>query len=426
MDALEATCIPEYLQPDELGQLATCGKELDDFFSPFLQTLASKGLISGSVLSQLSSFSSTFEHKYVQKRRCSILYKARSLLLNNDYHNTVEVGMDVLPNKDDDRLGLSGGMAVFRLQKSSISDTASRVMELCRKTMEEAVEQRVVSGESPLALLPPTLYRTAREVLDQFRAIIPVTHGHEIANVPRTAAVHHNDCVFIAYHCLSLGLEFREKFSFVDDGDSRANLLRQTCIFVDMVPLFRDLAERSMGDMLDRQARQVSELVGERIVLLGESLRSDEIVSEWSDAENAIAAGLYHLNHLSKAWKPILSRDVLNRSVGYLADILFSLLLDQITKATDISTNACQFVGTQFEKVNNEIGALMEDGHVGSQLWDRFLAVGRFMFMSLADVQAGLSEGRSISGPELSKLVLSCFNESPKRQTLLKLLSANK
>jgi centromere/kinetochore protein ZW10 len=426
VDALEKSSIPTHLLPEEFHSLKAIASEFESFLSTFHDALVSLQLISEKGEPSLSSFAANFEAKYVEKRRCTILNEARRLLLNNDYHNTVEVGVDVRPDKDDKRLGLSDGMAVFRLQKSSISDTAAQIMKLCRRTMDESVAPVPNECSTSLAALQATLYRTAREVLELFRAIIPVTHGHEIAHVPRTAAILHNDCVFIAHNCLSLGLEYRERYT--DDAKTpQGNLLQQTCIFVDMVPLFRDLAERSMGEMLDIQAKQIVELVGKPIAMLGESLRSDEIVSEWSEAEAAVAAGLYHLGHLNKAWRPVLSYDVLTRSIGYLADVLFSLLLDQIMKASDISTPACQFVNAQFEKVVKEVDNMTEGDRTGSQLMDRFFAIGRFMDMSLADIETNLSEGlfRSISAPELSKLIMACFNDSPNRKKLLKLLSVS-
>jgi centromere/kinetochore protein ZW10 len=424
VDTLEKSSIPTHLLPEEFHSLKAIASEFESFLSTFHDALISLQLISETGEPSLSSFAANFEVKYVEKRRCTILNEARRLLLNNDYHNTVEVGADVRPDKDDKRLGLSDGMAVFRLQKSSISNTAAQIMKLCRRTMDESVAQVPNECSASLAALQATLYRTAREVLELFRAIIPVTHGHEIAHVPRTAAILHNDCVFIAHNCLSLGLEYRERYTD-DDKNPQGSLLQQTCIFVDMVPLFRDLAERSMGEMLDVQAKQIVELVGKPIAMLGESLRSDEIVSEWSEAEAAVAAGLYHLGHLNKAWRPVLSYEVLTRSIGYLSDVLFSLLLDQIMKASDISTPACQFVNAQFEKVVNEVDIMTEGDKTGSQLMDRFVAIGRFMDMSLADIETNLSEGlfRSISAPELSKLVMACFNDSPNRKKLLKLLS---
>jgi len=429
-NAMEETCIPRYLKPSEMGQLQARAKKLRNFLDPFLEVIASKNLLPLDGKTRLSTLPSTFEQKYVDYRRCVLLNEARDMLVNNDYHNTVQVGEDVHRNTEDEALGICDGMAVFKLHKSSVSNTAFKVMTTCRQIMDEAVEQQSAPELSPLSSLPATLYRTAREVLDLFRAIIPVTHGHAVANVPRTAAVLHNDCVFLAHHCLTLGLEYKDKFPEVAAADdARGKLLRQTCMFVDMVPLFRDLADRSLGDMLDAQAKQLTVLVGERVTLMGEALRSDEILAEWSDAETALEAGLYHLRHLSQAWKPILSYDILNRSMCYLVDVMFTLFLDQVAKASDISASACQFVHALFLKATHDVEALLDNGGdtSGSRVWDRFSAVGRFMDMSLADIQVALADTsmfRSVTGPELSRLVTSCFDDSPKRRALLKTLAA--
>jgi centromere/kinetochore protein ZW10 len=383
---------------------------------------------------RLEAFSSNFEQKYIDNRHATILNEARNLLLKNDYHNTVTAGVDVHENKEKDRAlhGMDDGMSIFELHRSSISVTASKLMELCRETMEEAVRhamaRNVEDKDTPLAVLSPTLYRAAREILDLFRAIIPATHGNEIASVPRTAAVFHNDCVFFQYHCLWLGLEFKAKLppQPKETDDARGTLFHQACMFVDMVPLFRELADKSMGDMLDRQTHQMVDIVGKRITLFGQALRSDEILAEWSEAETALTAGLYHMRHLCETWCVILSRDVFVRSVGHLADALFTLYLEQVTQAKDISESACHFVSSLFQKAISTIEELLHGDKSGSLVWDRFFAVGKFMNMRLMDIQTGLADGvfRSVTGPELSSLITATFSDSPKRQRLLQALSS--
>jgi hypothetical protein len=254
VEALAQTCIPDKLKPDEMPKLQLMAEELRSFTHPFVQTLVEMSFIVPNNDSsdedhgtRLEAFSSNFEQKYIDNRRATILNEARDLLLKNDYHNTVIAGVDVNQKKEKEELlkGMDDGMSVFELHKSSISDTASKLVALCRRTMDEAVEHAVARNvedkDTPLALLAPTLYRAARESLDLFRAIIPATHGSEVASVPRTAAVFHNDCVFFQYHCLRLGLEYKAKLppQPKDTDDARSTLFHQACIFVDMVPLFR-------------------------------------------------------------------------------------------------------------------------------------------------------------------------------------------
>jgi hypothetical protein len=425
MEILAETTIPEYLGPDEMSpKLDEISAELDSFIGPFLRDLLRVQMV-GPENTRLDKFVALFEQKYVDNRRCILLNKARELLLHNDYHNTIQVGVEI-PDFRNDNTDVDDGMAVFMLHKSSISETAAKLMSLCRNVMDEVVEQKPSTSESPLGLLPATLYRAAREILDLFRAIIPTTHAGEIHNVPRTAAVLHNDGVFFAHHCLALGLEYKREMSALYPNDTQAQLISQSFMFADLVPLFRNMADRAMKDMISRQADQLVELVEPRITYLGTALQSDEVLAEFSDAEQAFEAGVYHLRHLVHAWKPVLSKDVLNRSICYLADIMFTLYLDQLAKASNISENATHFVNNLFRQASMDIIGFLDGDHSASRVWDRFTAIGIFMEMSLSDIQVALSEGvfLSVTGQELTRLVKATFDDSPKRRHLLALLSS--
>ena len=456
-DLISKTCIPQHVDPTQLDKLIPIGKKLLSYCVPFCKDMADKSLIplDPSKVPRLVRLCQNYEKNYVDNRRCCLLKEARDLLVNNDYHNTVVVGVDVTSKATSHNAGaIEKGLEVFHLHKSSISDTSSKLMAMVRKTMDEAVAtQSAVAtltssterDDSSLALLPSTLYRTAREILGLFRAIIPASHGSEVAHVPRTAAVLHNDCVFLAHNCLTLGLEYKDKFPTPNEEDARGKLLKQTCMFVDMVPLFREMADRSMGDMLDRQKLQVADIVGTRITFLGKALKSDESLHEWSEAETALAAGIYHLRHLCQAWKPILSRSVFVRSIGYLADAIFTLYLNQVTSATAISASACHFCSTLFSKATDDIGSLLvdddgfRDGNIFakrirsgdgilegcSKEWNHFEAVGQMLHMNLAEIQTALANGvfRDVRSQELSRLILATFADSPKRQALLRTLA---
>ena len=456
-DLISKSCIPQHVDPMQLDKLTPIGQKLLSYCVPFCKDLGDKELIplDSSKVPRLVRLSQNFEKNYVDNRRCCLLNEARSILVNNDYHNTVVVGVDVTSSRRPSNAGtIEKGMEIFHLHKSSISETSSKLMGMVRKAMDEAVATQnsvatlaspTESDESPLALLPSMLYRTAREILGLFRAIIPASHGSEVAHVPRTAAVLHNDCVFLAHHCLTLGLEYKDKFPAPSEEDARGKLLKQTCMFVDMVPLFREMADRSMGDMLDLQKHQIADIVGTRITLLGKALNSDESLHEWSEAETALAAGIYHLRHLCQAWKPILSHSVFVRSIGYLADAIFILYLNQVTNATAISASACHFCSTLFSKATDEIGSLLleNDANRGvssdtkiihstdgllescSKEWNHFEAVGELLHLNLAEIQTALANGlfRDVRSQELSRLVMATFNDSPKRQALLRTLA---
>lgn len=418
-------CIPDAVSSDDLPKLKGMAKQFQEITQPFDASMRSLKLymFDEEEESPLEEIATKFEQKFVEKRRCTVLNDARDIILKNDYHNTEQIG-DVV-QKPGDMLD-DDGLSVFRFHECAVSQTAVRIMKLCRKTMDETVSIKIDDPESPVALLPPTLYRTSREILDLFRAIIPATYDKEIQEIPRTAAVLHNDALFFSHCCLTLGLEYKEKFPPANQNDIRGQALRQTCMFVDMVPVFRELADKALGDMIEKQHGQLWELAGSRIDLLGPALQSNDSLSEWVDAETAMNAALYHIRHLSQSWAPVLSREVYARSIGFLLDTVFNMYLEQIFKADDISEPACHFVSSIFRSAMSGAMDLMHADPDGCQVWDRFSAIGRFMDMSLADINVALSDGvfKSITGPELSRLISATFGDSEKRRFLLQALAS--
>ena len=429
LDLMGETCIPTSLPAGGLSTLRGIAFDIIGFTDSFDAEMKRIKLYSNpSKSSPISDFVSRLSQQYVDRRRTTILNNARDILLNNDYHNTVEVGEEI--SKEPSSIGDGSTevdvMAVFRLHKCTVSQTSTLIIGLARQTMDEATSP-IPADDKSLTLLPSDLYRTAREILDMFRAIVPTTLETEVANVPRTAAVLHNDCVYLAHHCLTLGLEYKERFPPVAGPDDlRGVALRQTCMFVDMVPMFRELADQAMGDMLEKQHGQIHEVVGSRVTMFGASLKSNESLREWVDAETAMKAGIYHAKHLSQAWRSVLSVEVHRRSMGFLIDAIFNIFLDQMFQAIDISEPASHCVSSIFRLGMQ--GALDVTGNdvSGCLSWDRFSAVGRFMDMSLADINVALSGGvfRAVKAQELSRLITATFDDSEKRRGLLHALAA--
>lgn len=431
---LEQTCLPDHLPPSELTAfLEQRQHDMRNAFQPFCNAMEDCELLplvpspngttntttTSADTNKLMDFVERLPDKYVQHRRCVLLNQARDILRNHDYHNTVPVGIS-----DDDAEKEDPGMSIFVIQRSCISEVASELMKLIRTTMAE-------STSAPLlpATLRPALYKASREMLTLFRAIIPATHGTEIASIPRTAAVFHNDCVFLAHHCLTLGIEFKEQYS---EEDARGKLLKQCCIFVDNVPIFRELADQSMGDMLDVQANVLTEIVGERIGYLGAALQSHESLHEWSEAESALAAGVYHLRHLAQSWRPILSRRIFCQALGHLADVILTLFWNQVQNASVMTPNARHFLLGLFRQASHDLKSLFENPQPERCLedcsgeWGRFEAMVEFLDMPhLSQVEGALASGvfRQLAAPELGKLLQAAFIDSAERQALLQSLA---
>ena len=185
-------------------------------------------------------------------------------------------------------------------------------------------------------------------------------------------------------------------------------------------------------------------IVSPRLSSFEQALGSNESVTEWDDADTALRAALYHLGHLSQAWKPVLSRGVYHMTMGNLVDLVLTLYLDAVIKAEDITESASRFVhsllldatkGTAemfiVESPDNSNHINMDSDDIQQQrsqlackycsLFGKAQAVLKFMAMRLDEIERGLEEGvfRSVTAKELSHLICAAFDESAKRTALL-------
>jgi centromere/kinetochore protein ZW10 len=199
--------------------------------------------------------------------------------------------------------------------------------------------------------------------------------------------------------------------------------------------------------MLELQKSQLFELVSQRLSSFEQSLSSNDSVVEWDDAETALRAALYHLRHLSQSWSQVLSREVYHLALGNLVDTIFTLLLDPIFAAKDITDAASRFLHSLFldaargcaevflvgesstthpaispAETNQQIKVAVKY----SMLFEKLQCIGQFMTMRLDDITRGLEEGvfRSVTGKELTHLVTATYDESAKRNDLLKVLAS--
>jgi hypothetical protein len=156
------------------------------------------------VRSSLSEIAHSFIQAYSENQRSKILRHGRTVLDSTDYHNSVQVGKFVPPPSEPGTLEHldEDPLDAFVFHQCSISLTAQKTLQLVRQTLDEAVQPEM---SQELDALPPMLYRASRELLDLFRAVVPTLYASEIGTIPRMAAIHHNDCVFLAHEASLLG-----------------------------------------------------------------------------------------------------------------------------------------------------------------------------------------------------------------------------
>lgn len=432
-------CVPNTVNMEALEWLENQGPVLKDSILSLDKFFMDLHLCAHHIA--LVDYSDNYDKIYCDKVRMHILARGRKILLEGDYHNAKKVGTNLHDMKQEetpeylDKIGVEKqDMSIFIFEECGISQVASELMDLCIQTMDLAVESRTAVHK----LLPPTLYRATRELLDLYHAIIPTVHGDEIESIPRVAALFHNDCCFLAHRLLTFGLEYNDRFPVDAQGRDSDSALKHICTFLDLVPIFRETAERTMNAMIERQKIQIAEIVSRRLEYFSDALASNEGVAEWIDAESAVTAGLYHLRHLSQTWKSVLPYQVYCTSMGSIADDFLMLFLERVLAAKDISVQACHFVHGLFQNalrgVVDVFGTFTNNSLEGSKyaekscsVYHKFAAIGKFMNMRLVDVNVALTEGvfQSVTGAELSRLLLAVFEDTESRRKLLRMLESN-
>ena len=191
-----------------------------------------------------------------------------------------------------------------------------------------------------------------------------------------------------------------------------------------------------MGRAIEVQKGRLHELVAPRLANFQRALAANGAVAEWDDADAALRGALHHLRRLSEAWRHVLSRQIYNKAMGNLVDAVWTLYLDPVMKAEDISESASRFVHSLFldgtsgmsgvfiasgDDAGDTADASLQAARKYSALFGRAEAVGQFMPMRLDEIERGCEEGvfSSVSAKELAHLILAAFDDVPKRAALL-------
>jgi len=253
----------------------------------------------------LTGFMADLERHYAEKKRRRFLTQARSLILMDDY-NTVTVGGSKPSSVGQGSEGAGGEPCTpgegteegdFNLPACKVSTRAEQLASMVREALAEAAASTSAQNQA-------VLYGAARDVLDLFRAIVAARHARTLERVPQLCAIFHNDCMFLAHECLLLGHQFKPKFQ---------PPLSHTATFVDMVPPFRQLAERYFSVQMGQQQAELMQCLDNA---RGFANLEDE--QAYGAASKALAGVQHHLSHLGRIWREVLPEGLYLRSMGAL------------------------------------------------------------------------------------------------------------
>ncbi|NP_001116261.1 centromere/kinetochore protein zw10 homolog [Xenopus tropicalis] len=276
---------------------------------------------------------------FASKKCQDVIVIARNLM-TSEIHNTVKITPDskiTVPTlskyegsekiiKKENHLsqeapGLENDVKLsqhtFALPTCRISESVQKLMELAYQTLSEAT-----TSSKPCSI---QLFYTVRNIFHLFYDVVPTYHKENLQKLPQLSAIHHNNCMYIAHHLLTLGHQFRYHLpSPLSDG---------AATFVDMVPGFRRLGTESfLAQMRSQKADLLERLSNAR------NFSNMEDEDNYTAAHKAIRQVIHQLSRLGKVWQDVLPIAIYCKAMGTLLNTAIVEIISKITALEDIST----------------------------------------------------------------------------------------
>uniref|UniRef100_A0A8C8U534 Centromere/kinetochore protein zw10 homolog n=1 Tax=Peromyscus maniculatus bairdii TaxID=230844 RepID=A0A8C8U534_PERMB len=380
-------------------------------------------------------------NSHFANKKCQDVIVAARNLMTSEIHNTVKITPDSkeavpdLPSPDVDNK-----LQVQKVCKMQFSDTGNlepetsldphsfslptcRISESVKKLMELAY-QTLLEATTSSDQCAVQLFYSVRNIFHLFHDVVPTYHKENLQKLPQLAAIHHNNCMYIAHHLLTLGHQFRLRLApILCDG---------TTTFVDLVPGFRRLGTECF---LAQMRAQKGELL--------ERLSSARSFSNMDDEENYSAASravrqiLHQLKRLGIVWQDVLPVNIYCKAMGTLLNTAIAEMISRITALEDISTedgdrlySLCKTVMDEGPQVfaplsdENKNKKYQEEVPVYVAKWMPFKELMIMLQASLQEIGDRWADGKgplatAFSSSEVKALIRALFQNTERRAAAL-------
>ncbi|XP_021526822.1 centromere/kinetochore protein zw10 homolog isoform X1 [Aotus nancymaae] len=281
-------------------------------------------------------------NSHFANKKCQDVIVAARNLMTSEIHNTVKIIPDSkinvpeLPTPDEDnkleiqKVSKTQYNEVVDLEPENTLDQHSFSLPTCRisesvKKLMELAYQTLLEATTSSDQCAVQLFYSVRNIFHLFHDVVPTYHKENLQKLPQLAAIHHNNCMYIAHHLLTLGHQFRLRLApILCDG---------TATFVDLVPGFRRLGTECF---LAQMRAQKGELLERLSSARNFSNMDDE--ENYSAASKAVRQVLHQLKRLGTVWQDVLPVNIYCKAMGTLLNTAISEIIGKITALEDIST----------------------------------------------------------------------------------------
>ncbi|KAL4608672.1 hypothetical protein GN956_G24580 [Arapaima gigas] len=297
-----------------------------------------------------------------------------------------------------------------------ISESVQQLMELALATLSEAV------GSS--SQCATQLFYTVRNVFQLFCDVVPTYHKENLLKFPHLAAIHHNNCMFIAHHLLTLGHQFRPHLPQpLSDG---------AATFVDLVPSFRRLGTECFLAQMNAQKAEMLERLS-----TARNFGNLDDEENYSAASKAVRQVIHQLKRLGKVWQDVLPVNIYCKAMGSLLNTAIAEMNSKIMMLEDISTEDGDHLHTLCQTIIDE-GPLVfiplpeenknrkyqEEMPIYVKKWMTFKELARVLQANLQEIVDRWADGKGplaleFTSSDVKNLVRALFQNTERRAVAL-------
>nr|XP_058967958.1 centromere/kinetochore protein zw10 homolog [Pocillopora verrucosa] len=403
----------------------------------FETKLVSLGLVPEGT-NNLTSYVKDVGIHFGNKKCQDLLVRARDLM-KDDIHNTVLVDSKkdkaVLQSLGDIKKALSDNKKgvkheplqrdpantlskfTFCLPSCRISESTEKLMNLAYETLIEATQS------TPQCAIQ--LFYSVRNMFELYCNVVPTYHQQHLSKLPQLSALHHNNCMYIAHHLLTLGHQFRSKLP--------EPLNQSVATFVDLVPTIRHMGEKCFLEQLRKQRSNLLEVVQGNKGFA--NVHEDE---KGLQVEKSMKQILHLLTNLGKVWNGILPVDIYCQALGALFDDVLQNIASEVTQMEDISAEEAHQLhsllsilverGSEIfqnvQEANSESAENSWDLCTVVPHWIRYKELIAILEASLQDIVDRWADGKGplaheCSAQEVRGLIRALFQNTDRRAAVL-------
>ncbi|CAG8623836.1 9996_t:CDS:10 [Paraglomus brasilianum] len=281
-------------------------------------------------------------------------------------------------------------------ERYEITTKSKAIIELVVKTLEEAKQLKAESAFQ--------LYRSTLDLLDLYRALMPVYHYEKFTSIPALTMLFHNDCMWLSRELTKLQKQYAGLFDEIG----------KEFVYNETVENLRELGTSWFNLQIDKQKQALSEIFDEL-----NGLQQSTTEAKFEACKKAMMEIIYTVQLVSKVWKTVLPSPSHYKAISALIDHILLRMIEEVEDLSDIALEESSHLNIICTMLYELERMFPKSEPIGkhSKAWHKFQQITEILNLSLAEIMDRFRGGilREFETAELVKLICALFSETPIR-----------